>query len=61
MTVADIIKDLKDGRDILNSSKTLPQGDIIYTGNVTKWKKLANSVLLQTALQLSKKYPIRLR
>lgn len=52
-----IIKDLKDGRDILNSSTTLPQGDIIYTGNVTKWKKLANSVLLQTALQLSKKYP----
>lgn len=52
-----IIKDLKDGRDVLNSSTTLPQGDIIYGGNVTKWKKLANSVLLQTALQLSKKYP----
>ena len=52
-----IIKDLKDGRDALSSSTTAPQGDIIYEGNVTKWKKLANSVLLQVALQMSKKYP----
>ncbi len=52
-----IIADLKSGRDILNASSTSPQGDILYYGNLNKWKKLANSVLLQTTLQLSKKYP----
>ncbi|MBL3549307.1 SusD/RagB family nutrient-binding outer membrane lipoprotein [Chryseobacterium sp. KMC2] len=52
-----IIADLKSGRDMLNSSSTSPIGDILYYGDVNKWKKLANSVLLQATLQLSKKYP----
>jgi len=32
-------------------------GDIIYAGNVTRWKKFANSLRMRLALQLSKKYP----
>ncbi|OCA70755.1 hypothetical protein BBI01_12505 [Chryseobacterium artocarpi] len=52
-----IISDLKSGRDMLSSSSTSPTGDILYYGDMNKWKKLANSVLLQSALQLSKKYP----
>jgi len=65
-----IIADLKAGRDMLNSSTTLPKGDILYgyTNSTSttqaaaatvigRWKKLANSVLLQATLQLSKKYP----
>jgi hypothetical protein len=32
-------------------------GDVIYAGNVTKWKKFANSLRMRLALQLSKKYP----
>lgn len=52
-----IIADLKSGRDMLNASSTKPAGDILYYGDLNKWKKLANSVLLQTTLQLSKKYP----
>ncbi|MGQ0740453.1 MAG: SusD/RagB family nutrient-binding outer membrane lipoprotein [Bacteroidota bacterium] len=32
-------------------------GDIIYGGNIMKWKKLANSLRMRLALQLSKKYP----
>jgi Starch-binding associating with outer membrane len=32
-------------------------GDIIYAGNITKWKKLANSLRMRLAIQLSKKYP----
>ncbi|UII22608.1 SusD/RagB family nutrient-binding outer membrane lipoprotein [Fulvivirga ligni] len=52
-----IIADLKAGRDMLDASATLPTGDIIYSGDVDMWKKLANSVLLQTTLQLSKVYP----
>ncbi|NDK56864.1 SusD/RagB family nutrient-binding outer membrane lipoprotein [Pontibacter fetidus] len=48
-----LIAELKQGRDMLDATKASPIGDIIYDGNVTKWKKLANSVLLQMTLQLS--------
>ncbi|MFZ4261829.1 SusD/RagB family nutrient-binding outer membrane lipoprotein [Sphingobacterium sp. HJSM2_6] len=32
-------------------------GDFIFDGDVSKWKKFANSVRLLTSLQLSKRYP----
>lgn len=52
-----LISELKEGRDLLNSATTRPIGDNLYLGDVLKWKKLANSVILQSSLQLSKKYP----
>lgn len=51
-----IIADLKAGRDLLDSG-TLAKGDVLYGGNVAMWRRLANSVILQASLQLSKKYP----
>ena len=51
---AAIISELKAGRDMLDATETTPTGDIIFDGDVDAWKKLANSVLLQTALQMSK-------
>lgn len=33
------------------------QGDIAFGGNVTKWRKFANSLRLRLAIQLTKKYP----
>ncbi|WP_170114005.1 SusD/RagB family nutrient-binding outer membrane lipoprotein [Pontibacter mucosus] len=48
-----LIDDLKAGRDMLDESASGPKGDLIYGGDVAKWKKLANSVLLQASLQLS--------
>jgi hypothetical protein len=50
-----LISDLKSGRDMLNSAQTKPKGDVLYGGDVNKWKKLANSTLLQATLQLSKR------
>ena len=32
-------------------------GDIVYSGNVSKWKKLANSLRMLMALRMSKRYP----
>lgn len=32
-------------------------GDVIYNGNVAKWKKLGNSIRVLMAVQLSKRYP----
>jgi len=52
-----IIANVKAARDMLDASKLGPTGDIIYGGDVTKWKKFANSFLLQVTLQLSKKFP----
>lgn len=53
----NIITELKAGRDMLTTAKLKPSGDALYDGDVTKWKKLANSVIMQVALQLSNKYP----
>ena len=52
-----IFADVKAARDMLSTTELGPTGDIIYGGDVSKWKKFANSFLLQASLQLTKKYP----
>jgi hypothetical protein len=52
-----LIEDVKTARDMMDASKAGPTGDPIYLGDVTKWKKFANSFLLTLTLQLSKQYP----
>jgi len=52
-----MIASLKESRDMMDSSLIGPTGDIIFGGNVEKWQKLANSLILQFSMQLSKKYP----
>ncbi|NPA36305.1 MAG: SusD/RagB family nutrient-binding outer membrane lipoprotein [Chlorobi bacterium] len=52
-----LIECVKESRDMLDASKPGPTGDPIYLGDVTKWKKFANSFLLSLTLQLSKQYP----
>jgi len=52
-----IINMLKEGRDMLELKKKGPTGDIIYGGDVSRWRKLANSLIMQASLQLSKVYP----
>jgi hypothetical protein len=48
-----VIDSIKTGRDLLDSSEQGPTGDVIYGGDVTQWKKFANSLLLSMAIQLS--------
>lgn len=52
-----LIADLKAGRDMLNNAEAKPLGDILYAGDMNKWKKLANSEIMQIALTMSKRYP----
>jgi hypothetical protein len=52
----DLIKQVKAARDMMDASKPGPVGDPIYHGDVTKWKKFANSFLLSLTLQLSKRF-----
>ncbi len=39
------------------NSSSLILGDVIYNGDVAKWKKLANSLRMMMAIQLSKRFP----
>ncbi len=54
---SDIIAWVKEGRDMIVTSEKGPTGDIIYKGNMTNWKKFANSFLMQVAMQLSEVNP----
>lgn len=51
------IASLIAARDMINVSELPPTGDLIYKGNMLKWKKLANSMIMSMSIQLSKKYP----
>jgi len=51
-----LIEELKDAAAMINPANgNLTKGDIIYGGNVAKWKKFANSLRLRLALRMSGK------
>lgn len=52
-----LIDMVKNARDMIDESGIAPTGDVIYWGDLGKWKKFANSLILQMSLQLSKKFP----
>ncbi len=49
----DLIKELKEAAAQFDGGLTV-QGDIMYSGNTTKWKKFANSLIASIALRMSK-------
>lgn len=51
---ADIIKELTEASAALDASKTIETADILYGGDVAKWKKFANSLLLRAGMRLTK-------
>ena len=56
---ADMLKELEESVDILNSGATFanPEQDLIYEGNLDKWEKFANSLMLRLAMRLSEVSP----
>ncbi len=52
--MAGILSELKEANDLINTTDKI-EGDIIYNGDATKWKKLINSYRLKILLSLSKK------
>lgn len=52
--MAGILNELKAANDLINTSDAIA-GDIIYNGDVSKWKKLINSFRLKVLMTLSKK------
>jgi hypothetical protein len=51
---ADIIKELTEAAAALSTSAKTDPADILYAGDVAKWKKLANSLLLRAGMRIMK-------
>lgn len=49
-----IIQELTDAAAALNASGTVENQDLLYAGDITKWKKFAYSILLRAGMRLSK-------
>ena len=54
--LVDLIKELKEAVDQFDNGPTV-KGDILFDGNITLWKKFANSARLLIAFQMAKKDP----
>jgi hypothetical protein len=57
----DLIAKAKTARDLFTAAPTAlklnAQTDIVYAGDITKWRKFANSYIMALCIQMSKKYP----
>ena len=53
----DLIKELTEAVAQFTTGGAAVKGDIIYGGDIAKWKKFANSCRMLMALRLSKVYP----
>ncbi|MFM1857298.1 MAG: hypothetical protein RLZ05_358 [Bacteroidota bacterium] len=50
------MKELTEAENAFNTSSAI-SGDIIYGGDVAKWRKLANTLRMRLAIQVSKRFP----
>jgi len=53
----DILKELDEASAALDATKPVATADILYGGDIAKWKKLGNSLLLRAAMRLTKVAP----
>lgn len=49
-----LIQELTEAATALNASGTIETSDVLYTGDIVKWKKFAYSLLLRAGMRLSK-------
>ena len=50
----DIVKELTEAAAALNPAGAIESSDLLYAGNISKWKKFANSLLLRAGMRLVK-------
>ncbi|HTE23297.1 SusD/RagB family nutrient-binding outer membrane lipoprotein [Flavitalea sp.] len=53
----DILKEIDEATVALDAAKPTSTGDILYGGDIIKWKRFGNSLLLRAAMRLSKVAP----
>ncbi|WP_336965546.1 SusD/RagB family nutrient-binding outer membrane lipoprotein [Chryseobacterium contaminans] len=54
VVMAGILSELKEANDLINPNDKI-EGDIVFNGDASKWKKLINSFRLKILITLSKK------
>ncbi|MBO9204438.1 MULTISPECIES: SusD/RagB family nutrient-binding outer membrane lipoprotein [Niastella] len=54
-----LIQELTEAAAALTTTSTIETGDVLYAGNVAKWKKFAYSLLLRAGMRLSKIDPAK--
>lgn len=52
-----LLEDLKQAQSLLNIANGTVTGDLVYKGDILKWKKLVNSLRLRIALRISDREP----
>lgn len=52
-----LLEDLKQAQSLLNTANGTVTGDLVYKGDILKWKKLVNSLRLRIALRISDREP----
>lgn len=52
-----LLDDLKQAQSLLNATNGAVAGDLVYKGDVSKWKKFVNSLRLRIALRISDREP----
>lgn len=57
----DILKEYEQATDALAVGKDVVSGDLFYQGDILKWKKLGNSLLLRAGMRYSKNDPEKAR
>jgi len=55
----DIIRQLSEASNALNPAGKIETNDVLYNGNVAKWKKFGYSLLLRAGMHLSKVDPAK--
>lgn len=55
---AALVRDIRAARDKFSpSAKSMGAQDFLYSGDIAKWKKFANSLLMRIGMRMSKKDP----
>ncbi|GMQ29312.1 SusD/RagB family nutrient-binding outer membrane lipoprotein [Algoriphagus confluentis] len=54
---ADLIKEVREATGALSSSQRIETADVLYAGNIDKWKAFGNSLLLRLGMRLSEVDP----
>lgn len=54
-----MLNTLSESTDALNASGLIETGDLFYQGDIAQWKKPGNSLLLRTAMRLTKVDPAK--
>lgn len=53
----DMLKEVTEAVAALNPSGDIPSGDVIYKGDISKWQRFGNTLILRMAMRLSKVDP----